>query len=155
MRNAAERAGTAGIVLAANNHVGSALETVAGTRRFLDRVCHRNVGLLYDAMHLTVAGEDVLGCSAQLLPFVRNVLVQSVRPARADEPPCMTHEGRRWTKALVDEVGAPDWPGILGRFRRLGYDGPITVIENGWEPARRDFVARHTAACVHAWWARA
>jgi len=155
MRQAAERADDRGVALAGNNHVGAALETVAGARRYLDEIGHRNHGLLYDAMHLTLTGEDGVGGIEPLFPFVRNILVQSVRPARADEAGAVTHRGRRWTRALVDEPQAPAWAAIFKSFRKRDYDGLVTVIENGWDRDRREFVAHHSAACLLRWWEQA
>ena len=64
LRAAAERAQAHGVVLAGNNHVGSALQTVSGTRRVLAQVGHRNFGLLYDSAHLHLADEDYRGLPA-------------------------------------------------------------------------------------------
>jgi sugar phosphate isomerase/epimerase len=152
LRDAAARAAAHDVALAGNNHLGGDLETVAGTRRVLGAVGHPNYGLLYDPAHLTAAGEDCLGCIGELLPVTRNVLVQSIRPARAGERAAMTHGGRRWAKGLIDETGVQDWPAILSTFRRLGYDGLVTVIENGWPNERRSCIARRCADAIRAWW---
>ena len=67
LREAVERAQAHDVVLAGNNHVGTALQTVSGTRGMLSQVGHRNYGLLYDSAHLHMAGEDYLGCIPSLL----------------------------------------------------------------------------------------
>ncbi|MDE0217787.1 MAG: TIM barrel protein [Spirochaetaceae bacterium] len=152
---AAERAQAHGVMLAGNNHVGSALQTVAGTRRLLSQVAHRNYGLLYDSAHLYIAGEDYLGCIPSLLPHMRNVLMHSFRQAAGDEPPFLVHDGQGWINALPDARGVQDWPAILSACRRHGYDGLITVIESGWSAGRREDVARRNADSIHRWWDRA
>lgn len=152
LREAAERAQARGVALAGNNHVGTDLQTVSGTRRLLAQVAHRNYGLLYDSAHLYMAGEDYLGCIPALLPHTRNVLVHSFRHAAGDEPPFLTHDGRGWVAALPDAPGVQDWPAVLAACRRQGYDGLITVIESGWSAGRRESVARHNADCIRRWW---
>ncbi len=149
---AAERAQAHGVMLAGNNHVGSALQTVAGTRRLLSQVAHRNYGLLYDSAHLYMAGEDYLGCIPSLLPHMRNLLVHSFRRATGVDTPFLVHDGQGWGAALPNAPGVQDWPAILSACRRHGYDGLITVIESGWSAASRESVARHNADCIRRWW---
>ena len=151
LRAAAERAQTHAVVLAGNNHVGSALQTVSGTRRVLAQVGHRNYGLLYDSAHLHLADEDYLGCLPALLPHTRNLLVHSFRRA-AGGAPFLVHAGQGWVNALPDAPGVQDWPAILRACKRLGYDGLITVVESGWSAAGREAVARHAADCIRRWW---
>ena len=152
LRAAAERAQAHAVMLAGNNHVGSALQTVSGTRRVLAQVGHRNYGLLYDSAHLHLAGEDYLGCLPSLLPHTRNLLVHSFRRAGGGEAPFLVHAGQGWVSALPDAPGVQDWPAILRACKRLGYDGLITVIESGWSAAGREAVARHAADCIRCWW---
>ena len=152
LREAAQRAQAHDVMLAGNNHVGTALQTVSGTRRMLSQVGHRNYGLLYDSAHLQMAGEDYLGCIPSLLPYTRNVLMHSFRRAAGDEPPFLVHDGQGWINALPDERGVQDWPAILDACKRDGYDGLITVIESGWSAGRREAVARHAADCIRRWW---
>jgi len=152
LHEAAEKAQAFGVMLASNNHVGGALETVAGTRRHLKEIAHPNFGLLYDALHLMVAGEDYLGCIPEFVPITRNILVHSVRPAQLGEHIVVDRAGQRWTPALPDEQGVQDWPTIFKTFKRLKYDGPITVIESGWPVERRTDVARHCAEIIRGLW---
>lgn len=146
MRRAAARAASRGVTLAVNNHVGSVLETVAGTKAFFAGVGHPAVGLLYDPFHLSVAGEDYVGSIPSLEPLVRNVLVHSIRPALPGEEATTTMAGRKWAICMPDDPGAQDWRGIFAAFRLLGYQGWVTVIENGWPVYRRAEVARRNIA---------
>lgn len=152
LHEAAEKAEARGVALASNNHIGGDLETVSGTRSVIREVNHPNYGLLYDSLHLNVAGEDYLGCIPQFVALVRNILAHSVRRAREDEEETLVTGDRRWVKALVDDAGVQDWPAILGTFKRLGYDGLITVIESGWPDDRREIVAHRSAALIGGWW---
>jgi len=152
LHEAAAKAQAFGVTLASNNHVGGVLETVAGTRRTLQEIVHPNFGLLYDALHLRVAGEDYLGCIPEFVQATRNILVHSVRPAQLGEHVVLDRAGQRWTPALPDEQGVQDWAAIFETFRRLKYDGLITVIESGWPVERRAYVARHCAEVIRRLW---
>jgi len=152
LREAASAAQDFGVALASNNHLNSPLETVEGTRRQLAEVAHANFGLLYDSMHLYLSGEDYLGCIGEFLDVTRNVLVHSMRQARPDEPVAIESRGLSWAPALPDAAGVQDWSGIFRGFRRGGYDGLVTVIENGWSPEDRQRVARRCAEAVREFW---
>jgi len=152
LREAAAQAQEFGVTLASNNHVGGALETVAGTRQYLQEIAHPNFGLLYDPLHLRVAGEDYVGCIPEFVSITRNILVHSVRPAEPGELVVVDRGGQRWTPALPDERGVQDWPAVFETFKRLQYDGPITVIESGWPVERRIYVARRCAEVIRQLW---
>lgn len=152
LREAAERAAHGGIALASNNHIGTPLGRVESTKRYLDEVGHPNFGLLYDSLHLMVAGEDYLGCIPELHGVTRNILVHSVRRAEPGEHCTIERYGLRWTPGLPDEQGVQDWRAIFSSFKRLGYDGLITVVESGRPIGRRVSVARHCSAVVRELW---
>lgn len=153
LHDAAEKAKGHGVTLATNNHVGGVLETVAGTRRTFTEISHSNFGLLYDALHLSVTGEDYLGCIPEFAGITRNLLIHSAREARPDEKVTLEKNGRRWTSpCLPDEPGVQDWPAVFRAFKQLNYDGLITVIENGWPGDQREHVARHCAEIIRQLW---
>lgn len=156
LKDAAGRAKVYGVTLATNNHVGGQLETLAGTRAYFAEINDPNFGLLYDAMHLNITGQDYLGFITECFRLTRNILVHSLRPAGAGEPVAIERAGQKWTLALPDDPGAqPDWPGILGTFKTIGYHGWVTLIESGWPADRREFVARHCAAVIRRFWQQA
>jgi sugar phosphate isomerase/epimerase len=156
LRDAAEQAKGFGVTLATNNHVGGVLETVAGTRGYLAEIAHSDFGLLYDALHLSVTGEDYVGCIPEFVGTTRNVLIHSAREARPGEKASLEKNGRRWASpCLPDAPGVQDWPAVFRAFKRSGYDGLITVIESGWPIDRREGVARHCAGVVRRLWGEA
>jgi len=120
--------------------------------RFFADIAHPGVGLLYDAFHLSVMGQDYVGAIPSLYPVVKNVLVHSIRPARPDEEGTTTIAGRKWVVCLPDEPGAQDWKGIFAAFRGLGYQGWVTVIENGWPVERRAEVAKRNIEFLRGVW---
>lgn len=144
VRAAAEIAAEYGVCLAVNNHVGTQLETVNGTVRYLRETEHRNVGLLFDPFHLYAKGEDCVAAVRRLAPHIRNVLVHSIRPPRseAERRRSIQVAGRDCLRCMPFDEGAQDWPGVFAALRRVGYDGLVTVIENGWPAVCREEVAR-------------
>jgi sugar phosphate isomerase/epimerase len=152
LREAAEKAQDYQVTLATNNHGGTVLETVAGTRQYFSAINHANFALLYDSLHLMAQGEDYLGCIPEFFPFTRNLLLHSIRPAKPGEMPLVEKHGKSWAIALPDEPGVQDWPAIFKAFKALGYDGLITVIENGWPREQRETVARRCAEFIKYNW---
>lgn len=154
LTHAAGLAQAAGVTLATNNHIGSPLETVEGTRNHFARINHPNMALLYDSMHLHIAGQDYLSCIDEFRPVTGNILVHSLRPAQGDEPASLEKNGKRWTAALPDDPHVQNWPAIFAQFKRLGYDGLITVIEAGWPRNQRERVAQHCATVITNLWTK-
>jgi sugar phosphate isomerase/epimerase len=152
LREAAEKAQDYQVTLATNNHGGTGLETVAGTKQYFAAIGHPKFALLYDSLHLMANGEDYLSCIPEFYPFTRNILLHSIRPARPGELPLVEKQGKSWAIALPDEPGVQDWPAIFKAFKVLGYDGLITVIENGWPREQRERVARHCAEFIRKCW---
>ena len=152
MREAVELAARAGVTLATNNHVGGILATVAGTRLMLGQLNHPAFGLLYDCTHLYLCGEDYIGCIPEFFSRVRNILVHSVRRAGSDDRNVFEIHGVRWVKSLMDERGGPDFAGVFRHFSSLGYEGWITVMENGWPVDRRREVAGRCAREIRRLW---
>ena len=108
VREAAAKAAEYNVTLASNNHVGGMLETVTGTRQYFAEIAHPNFGLLYDALHLYVSGEDYLGCIPEFFDVTRNILVHSVRPVQSGEKASLKKDGKLWVIALPDEPGVQD-----------------------------------------------
>lgn len=152
LRHAARQAEHHGVALAVNNHLGTALQTVAGTLEFLRRVNHPNFGLLYDCMHLAVAGEDYVAAIEPLAPYIRNVLVQCVRPGTADDPIALSHAGEDYAKTCIDQAPLQMWPRVLSTLRQVNYDGWFTVVENHWPADVREEIARRTAEYLRKGW---
>lgn len=151
LSTASERAKDYGVVLAGNNHIGTDLETIEGTRNYFKKINHPNFSLLYDSLHLMVNGEDYLGCIPEFIDITRNILVHSVRPVRPGEKAggeSMQKHGKKWVSALPDEEGAQNWPEIFKRFKQSGYNGLNTVVESGWPEEKREYVARHCAGVL-------
>lgn len=153
LRAAAGRAAQADIALAANTHVHSPTETVAGAQALIEDVGHPNFGILYDCMHLCVAGENYLGALDPLRPHLRGVLVQCLKSAaEGDAETAISFQGKRYVKTCMDDAPVQNWPAVFRELHRIGYDGWITIIENGWPPDARRDIARRTVARIRELW---
>lgn len=152
LRKAARKAEGHEVTLASNNHVGSQLETIEGTRQYFREINHPHFALLYDSLHLSVAGEDYLACIFEFFAITCNILVHSLRQAKPQEKAAFEKGGKRWIKALPDEPGVQNWPAVFSSFKCLGYDGLITVIETGWPTQQREYVATHCAKVIRRLW---
>jgi sugar phosphate isomerase/epimerase len=149
LHRAAAEAGSAGVAIASNNHVGAVLETVQGTKEHLQAVDHPNYGLLFDAMHLHAGGQDCVACVPDFFSVTRNILVHVRRPEQSDDDSFP----ERWERALAGaSADAPNWPAVMRTYRTLGYDGLITLIENGWPVSERELVARRAADMLRRLW---
>lgn len=146
---AAAEAEPAGVALASNNHVGAVLETVQGTKEHLRAADHPNYGLLFDAMHLHAGGQDCVACIPDFFSATRNILVHVQRPGPTGNSGFFQHWERVLSGAAPD---APDWPVVMRTYRTLGYDGLITLIENGWPVSERRLVARRGADILRRLW---
>ena len=123
-----------------------------GTTDHLQAVKHRNYGLLYDAMHLHAGQQAYLECIPAFLPATRNILVHVLRPAPVESGSFVED----WERALTEAVPyAADWRAVLGTYRSLGYDGLVTLIENGWPANEREGVARRGAEILRRLWEEA
>jgi sugar phosphate isomerase/epimerase len=60
-----------------------------------------------------------------------------------------------WVNALPHEPGVQNWEEVFRAFRRCGYDGWVTVIENRWPASERKAVAATYAEFVRATWEKA
>jgi sugar phosphate isomerase/epimerase len=149
LRWAAAEAEPAGVVIATNNHAGTVLETVGGTKQHLQAVNHPNYGLLFDAMHLHAGKQDCVACIPDFISATRNILVHVQRPGPTGDSGFFEHWERTLTRAEPD---APDWPAVLRTYRALGYDGLITLIENGWPVDERESVAGRAADILRRLW---
>lgn len=150
--HACEIASDYGVVLACNTHINGPLETAADTVKFLYRIDHPGLGILYDPMHLAICGDDVLNAFDLLFPRVCNVLVQCVRHAHHHEPVVFDYKGQRFTKTRIDQRPLGDWPALFRQLCRRRYTGWMTVVENNWPPDQQEGVAIATANYMRSLW---
>jgi sugar phosphate isomerase/epimerase len=101
---------------ALETHPRNLMDTVPATRKLLERIDRRNVGLIFQPSTFApdeLAAADALGASAR-----------HVHATNSNE------EG----KCLLAE-GAIDYPAVLGRLEALGFSGYVSVEWMGDDPA--------------------
>jgi len=155
LASAVERAREQSVTLATNNHINSPLETVSGTREYLERIGDTRMALLYDPQHLFVAGEDYLGCIDEFAFRIVAVLthrVSTVRHYESPPEPRFEHGGREWYLSRPDRSDVQDWHAIMEKFADRGVGPTVTVFENGWPADQREQIARERAAYFGRLW---
>jgi len=75
---------------------------------------------------LVAYGEEAV---KRLGSHIKQLSVQSVRPARPDEPDGWEHEGRHYCRCLLGEPGGLDYASVFRGLRAIGFDGTVTVNE--------------------------
>ena len=111
-RKAAEFAAKANLVLAVeflNRFECYFLNTMADAAKYVQRVNHPNVGVLFDTFHANIEEKDPVGCISRHIGTIKHVHIS---------------ENDRGTPGK----GHIDWPGTFKALRSGGYDG-LLVIE--------------------------
>lgn len=152
LRKAAEAAQKMNIIIASNSHINTELETNSGTQRRMRAVDHDNYALLYDSMHLYIAGENYLEGIELFKESIKNVLLHSVRPAMEGEQTYIKWHKKCWILDYPDSPGCQDWTSIIKKLKCSGYDGLFTVIENSWPIEKREGVAEYYAKYFKQLW---
>jgi len=110
-RKAAEFAGKADLILAVeflNRFECYFLNTMADAADYVQRVNHRNIGVLFDTFHANIEEKDPIGCIAEHIDVIRHVHIS---------------ENDRGTPGR----GHIDWPGTFKALRSGGYDRWLVV----------------------------
>jgi sugar phosphate isomerase/epimerase len=144
LQKAVAQASDVGVTLATNNHTNSPLETVDGTREYFEAIDDERMALLFDPMHLDVGNQNYLRCIDEFVGRMVTVLTYSVRRiphSFGASKPRLTQRGQPWYMAPPDVDGVQDWPTIIHRLIRNGYEGSVTVFENGWPTRMREQIA--------------
>lgn len=147
LKSAAQKALEYNVMLVTNNHIGSQLETIEGTKNYFSEIDHPNMGLLYDPYHLMINGEDYINAISEFEDWIQTVLMQSVRLSN-NEDGMFEYKGQYWIRALPHEEGVQDWKEIFKKLKIHKYKGYITVIENSWPQNQHEHVARECAKFI-------
>jgi sugar phosphate isomerase/epimerase len=95
MRQACDIMKPHGVTLAAQIHTGGPFETIDSCLETLAQLGRENFGLLYDPANLFEAQQDYGEEAVKRLgSHILQLSVQSIRPARPDEPDVWEHKGR-------------------------------------------------------------
>ncbi len=95
----------------------------------LQAIQHPNVCLLFDPIHLFLAGEqDLAGSIARLGPYIELVNLQNFRPAVTETVGSLRVGGKIWIPAPPGHPQGLDFQSTLAALRRAGYDGWLNVM---------------------------
>lgn len=130
MRLAAELGAERGIRVLTQLHAGTLTDTVERTEQFFNALDQANLGLIFDAAHISFSEEaSIEKAVARLRPWIELVNLQSYKPARGDDG--LQHfpiNGREWSLALPGDAAGTDLAKAIGVLKRSGYDGWLTVM---------------------------
>ena len=144
MREFAQMAGDAGVLLAVKPHVGQAIYNAETGLRLMNEVTEKSIGLNFDPSHLARADDN----PAEVAPrWGDKIITSHFRdcPVRVPGPPGtpdLQTPGR----------GALDLPEILQSLKNTGYAGPVNleVIGTGEYPLSRcAIVAAESRGYLH------
>lgn len=147
-----------GFKLAFHHHMGTIIETMEETDRFLENTDDRHVFLNYDCGHFTFTGDDATAALKKYVSRTAHVHLKDVRPNILQQ----AHE-QKWSflKAVKegvftvpgDDNGCVDFEGIFKILSDHPYKGWI-VVEAEQDPAKanpfkyattaRSFIREHT-----------
>ena len=117
IREVADMADEAGVKVALYPHVNEWLETVGDALRVVKKVERENVGLSFNLFHhLRVVGaEDIDEMLESVMPHLFTVTING--------------SSEKGTIETLDK-GSYDVCGLLGKLKKLGYEGPVGL--QGW-----------------------
>ena len=145
-----------GLTLAYHHHMGTAIQTMEETERFLNDTDPDKVTLLYDCGHFSFAGEDPVKALEKFISRVGHVHLKDMRKSVYTE---VQKKNSSFLDAVRDGVftvpgdGDVDFPSIFKILDKNNYKGWM-VVEAEQDPAKanpfayakmaREFIRKHT-----------
>lgn len=145
-----------GFKMALHHHMGTGIQTMEETERFLNDTDPEKVYLLYDSGHFTFSGEDAVACLAKFIGRVGHVHLKDIRKDVFEKAKA---EDMSFPNAFLNGVftipgdGFVDFPSIFRILEESGYEGWM-VVEAEQDPAKanpfeyavmaRDYIRKHT-----------
>lgn len=145
-----------GFILAYHHHIGTGVQSIEETVRFLNETNGDYVYILYDSGHFAFAGEDPVAALRKVISRVGHVHLKDFRPkvfqaAKKQNIPFL--ETVRAGVFTVPGDGAIDFPAIFKILKTAGYRGWM-VVEAEQDPAKanpfeyavkgREYIKKHT-----------
>jgi inosose dehydratase len=137
-----------GLVLAFHHHMGTGVQTMEETERFLNDTDPENVTLLFDSGHFSFAGEDPVKALKKFISRVGHVHLKDMRP---EVYKTVKEKDSSFLDAVRDGVftvpgdGNVDFPSIFQVLEENGYQGWM-VVEAEQDPAKANPFAYAKAA---------
>lgn len=141
LRDLAEPAGAAGVLLCAENHFGTMTQSARETAALVREVDDAAVRVLYDQANLTFAhDEDVDDAFAVQGDLIGHVHVKDLVFTDADAPfvsseTARIHADERAVRSRVVGEGVVPWARALQHLQAVGYDDVLSLeYEYRWHP---------------------
>ena len=145
-----------GLKLAFHHHMGTGVQTVEETERFLNDTDPDAVWLLYDSGHFAFSQEDPVAALKKFISRVGHVHLKDLRTdvyARVKKADCSFLDAVREGVFTVPGDGSVDFPAIFKVLEGADYRGWM-VVEAEQDPAKanpfvyakqaREYIARNT-----------
>jgi inosose dehydratase len=132
-----------GFKLCYHHHMGTGVQTMKETERFLDMTDPEYVWLLYDSGHFAFEGEDPVAALGKFVSRVGHVHLKDVRPSVLEQVKARHMsflEAVRAGAFTVPGDGAVDFPSIFPILKKAGYKGWM-VVEAEQDPAKANPLA--------------
>ena len=127
-----------GITLTYHHHMGTGVQTIDETEKFLEMTDPDLVFLLYDSGHFAFAGEDPVKALDKFYDRVRHVHLKDIRPQivqKVKKEKMSFLDAVRAGAFTVPGDGSIDFPSIFNILEDRGYEGWM-IVEAEQDPAK-------------------
>ena len=145
-----------GLTLAFHHHMGTGVQTIEETERFLNDTDPSKVTLLFDSGHFAFSGEDPVAALKKFIPRVGHVHLKDMRTnvfADVKAKDSSFLDAVRQGVFTVPGDGSIDFPSLFAILEENGYEGWM-VVEAEQDPAKanpfvyaknaRAYISKHT-----------
>ena len=137
-------AASSGVGLAVHFHTGTYCDSVDKTLKMLDFINDDNVCILFDPIHMVMAGEkDMAAAVGRIGSRIGLVNIQNFRQVPDDAPKSSRIYGKNWKPAAPDDPEGLDFKTIISLLKKNGYDGWLNVMCTTGEDEDPSAVAAH------------
>lgn len=125
-RELAKRAADKGIRLALENWYATNIQNLAHWELMFELVPDENFGLNFDPSHLVWQGIDYLHA---VDVFGSRIFHTHAKDTEIDQRRLawVGNQGRGWWRYVIPGLGCIDWGAYIGRLRRAGFDGVLSI----------------------------
>lgn len=125
-RELAKRAADKGIGLALENWYATNIQNLAHWELMFELVPDENFGLNFDPSHLVWQGIDYLHA---VDVFGSRIFHTHAKDTEIDQRRLawVGNQGRGWWRYVIPGLGCIDWGAYIGRLRRAGFDGVLSI----------------------------
>ena len=140
MRECGEFAKTHNVKLCMENHFGTMTTTAAKSAEIACLINHPNVGILYDQANIAFFPAEEFEEAIRLQTskifhvHVKDLVYKEVAGGLVCSEVSHIKESERTVSSRIPGEGILDWPSILARLKKSGYDGWLSLeYERRWQ----------------------